>query len=502
MKLSKKIVYMTILLAAFFELGKVAKAQIDDVDKYLKENVVETRLKNGIHVTLLNRGYSPTAALIISFKVGSADEEYKSIGIAHMLEHMLFKGTEKIGTRNYQKEKKILQEIEAVGETIDRIELKNSGNMFLPELKKRLKKLQAEHKKYVVLSPYSKMYSSMGGVGFNASTSRDRTSYYIELPSDKIEAWADLESKRLLNPVFRQYYLERGAVVQERLMRYGSIGASNLVEKFIATAFMAHPYRHPTIGWKSNVKYLSLKEVKKFYWKNYVPSKMNITVVGKQNADKTLMLLEKYFGKIKPRVAPPELSIREHAQKGERRVNVKFKASPYLIIGWHKPTAPSKDDYIGDIVSYLMTRGKNSFLKKELVEKQKIVLSVDSSNGFPGARFNNLFVVDAEPKSGVEIANVEKAIYESIQKLKNSVSDKNIKQVINKIRSETVFSMNSNMGIARKINYYASALNNWKYGVDYLKNIEKITVADVKKFIDKYLVQDNRTVGTLIQTEK
>lgn len=482
--------------------SNISYAEISNVESYLKNNVVEKKLSNGINVTILNRGYSPTLALIISFKVGSADEGFESIGIAHMLEHMLFKGTDKIGTRNYEKEKKILREIEAVGETIDKIEIKNPDNILLKDLKKRLKKLQTEHKKYVVNTPYSQIYSKLGGINFNASTSRDRTSYYIELPSSRLEDWVNIETERLRNPVFRQYYLERQSVVQERLMRYESIGASNLVEKFIATAFIAHSYRHPIIGWQSNIKYLPLKEVKKFYYKNYIPSRMNITVVGKQNENHTLSILEKYFGKIKSKIEPVETIIKEPKQTGERRVEVKFKANPYLIIGWHKPTAPTKDDYVGDVVSYLLSWGRNSKLKKVLIEEKKMAVSVDTSNGFPGARYDNLFVVDAEPKTGYKTEDVEKEIYKIINSLKETITQKDINLVVNKIRSEMVFSLDSNMGVARKLNYYATTLNNWKYSIDYIKNIKKVTPEDIRQFIDKYLVKDNRTVGILVPEKK
>ena len=267
----------------------------------VEENVRTKTLHNGATVIAYNRGYSPTLALTISFKVGSVDESYRTAGAAHMLEHMLFKGTDKIGTKDYAREKKILDQIEKIGDGIDRLKMSNPADRRISPLEKQLKKLQDEAAKYIVSSPYDSIYTSIGAVGFNASTSRDRTSYYIELPASRLETWAELESERLRNPVMREFYQERRTVVEERLMRYDSKGVESLVERFIATAFMAHPYRHPVIGWASNVGFLSLRDVRAFYNEHYIPSLMTITVVGKQNPDNTIAVVEKYFGTLPAR---------------------------------------------------------------------------------------------------------------------------------------------------------------------------------------------------------
>ncbi|RPI88858.1 MAG: insulinase family protein, partial [Spirochaetales bacterium] len=176
---------------------------------FLKKNVQTRTLGNGISVIALNRGYSPTLALIISFRVGSSDESYQTAGAAHMLEHMLFKGTDVIGTRDYKKEKKLLDEIEGIGEALDGLRISNPGDRRIPVLEKKLRKLENDHAKFVVSSPYDRIYSEIGGVGFNAATSRDQTYYFIEVPSGKLELWAQTESERLRNPVFREYYKER-----------------------------------------------------------------------------------------------------------------------------------------------------------------------------------------------------------------------------------------------------------------------------------------------------
>jgi predicted Zn-dependent peptidase len=493
------------ILLLFFGLLFISDAVLGEFKSsglYLEKNVFTATLSNGIKVVMLNRGNTPTLALITSFRVGSVDESYRMIGMAHMLEHMLFKGTDTIGTKDFKREKKILDEIEAIGETLDRLKLKNPDNTRISYLKIRLKALQKEHRKFVLSSPYSRIYSSNGGVGFNAFTSRDRTAYVIELPASKLEIWARLESERLLRPVMREYYLERDTVLEERSMRYESSGTGKLFEKFIAAAFIAHPYRHPTIGWESNIQSLSIRDLKSFYWSNYIPSRMTITIVGRHDVKKTLRILEKYFSRIKKRPEPPELAVREPQQEGERRVVLRLKFSPYLVIGWHKPTFPSKEDFASDVISGLLTDGKTSRLYRSLVLEKKIATSVDSWNGYPGVRYNNLFVIEAAPRHPHTVEQLERAIYQEIEEMRNNLKKEEIERVLNRIEASMVFDLDTNMGIARLLSYYQTIFEDWRYVVRYMDRIKAIGIDDIKKTLDTYFVESNRTVGVLIKREK
>jgi predicted Zn-dependent peptidase len=470
----------------------------NEADEYLKKHVVETTLSNGIRVQLLDRGYSPTLAMQISFNIGSADEDSESVGVAHMLEHMLFKGTPTVGSLDYPKEKRLIERIEAIGETIDYLERENPSNTRLPALREEIVSLQKEHTKYFELNPYSKIYASLGGVGFNAFTSKDMTAYVIELPSSALERWAQVEADRIQNPVFRQFYLERGAVVQERLMRYESEGQPNLIEKFGATAFIAHPYRHPVIGWESQVRYLSPRTTMRFYREHYTTDAMNITIVGRQNTTDTLKILNDTFGRIPVSYKKRRAIVREPEQSGERRVYVEFDAKPFIIIGYHKPTIPSREDYVFDVVSYILSDGKNSRLYRSLVREKKICSSVDTGNGYPGARYDNLFMITAEPREGVSVDDVEHAIYDELDSLVKTVNEAEIARVATKIRAEKIFKLDSNAALAREINYFAAVAGNWRYEIDYLDAIKSVTADEVKKAVSKYFVQSNRTVGILV----
>ncbi len=469
-----------------------------DTTEYFKTKVVEKRLKNGIVLLMMDRGFSPTLAFHISFRVGSVDESYSTSGAAHILEHMLFKGTDKLGTKDYQKEKPILNRIEAVGETIDRLRLENPGSGEIKKLEAELKSLEVRQSELAISSPYDMLYTSNGGVMFNASTSRDMTGYYIQLPSDRIELWAETESARLKNPVFREYYKERDNVFEERLMRYQTSGDGLLQEAFFAAAYSAHPYRHPTIGWESNIKYMSINDIRKFYNTYYIPSRMTITVVGKQNPEETYNTIKKYFEDIKPRPEPGEIKIIEPEQVGEKRISVYFKSRPSIMIGWKKPTAPAKDDYAFDIMQTALGTGKSSRLYKSLVLEKKLASAVYAWNGAPGSRYDNMFIVYAAPVAGVSLETLEKEIYSEMSRFRKEIDSAEIDRVKNLSESSFIFMLDNNDGIAGQLSYYQTVFKDWRYLANYLENLNKVSVEDIYSAFDKYIKDNNRTVAVLL----
>ena len=224
----------------------------------LEGQVKEYSLDNGMKVLILERHFTPVVSLYVRFRVGSVDEPGGETGTSHLLEHMLFKGTETLGTKNYQEEKKLLIKIDELAGKIDS-EMKKGGqddDGRMTEWGERLKVLQKEHKKWVVKDEIDAIYSLNGAEGMNASTGYDVTTYKVSLPANRIELWARIESDRMSNPVFREFYSERDVVREERRQREETQADGKLMENFLATAFMAHPYSRPIIGWDSDIKYL------------------------------------------------------------------------------------------------------------------------------------------------------------------------------------------------------------------------------------------------------
>ena len=472
-----------------------------NVADYLNEKVVVKKLSNGITLVMMNRGFAPTLAFNIAFRVGSADESYSTVGAAHMLEHMLFKGTKKIGTTDYEAERVLLRRIEALGETIDKLNISNPKNPLLSDMKAQLKALEEEASQYVISSHYDRIYSENGGIGLNASTSRDKTAYYIELPADRLELWAELESDRFMNPVFREFYTERDNVYQERLMRYDSSGTGLFFEQFLAEAFMIHPYRHPIIGWRSNINSLSLRDIRNFFNQFYIPSRMTITIVGKQDVDKTYDLVKKYFEKIPSRPEPQGIALREVEARGEKRFTFRYNSSSHIAIGWRKPTFPDKENAALDIASDILSGGKSSRLYRSLVVEKKIASSISAWNGTPGSRYENLFVVSGTPAAGFTCEELEAEIYKEIEALKSSVSIEEMNKVKNGLESQILFALGSNKSVANLLSYYQTIFGDWKYLLTAKRTMKALTSQDVENAVSKYLIKDNAIVGILINTQ-
>lgn len=471
----------------------------------LKDRVKEHTLKNGMKVLMLERHYSPTVSFFISFKVGSVDEYPGISGTAHLLEHMLFKGTKRLGTKNYVEEKEILDKIDKIAIELDneRIKGRDADKIKMKGLKAELARLQEKHKKYVIKDEIDSIYSKNGGVMFNASTSYDVTRYMISLPSNRIELWAKIESDRMLNPVFREFYSERDVVMEERRQRTESSPGGKLFENFMAQAFMVHPYRRPILGWGSVVQFLNKADTERFFRAYYAPNNTVVAIVGDIDTVKVLDIIKRYFEDIPPQPLPSSIPLREPGQEGERRVEVRFDANPRLIIGYHKPTVPAFDDYVFDVIDGILSRGRTSRFYKGLIEGEKIAVSAETANGLPGARYPNLFVIFATPRHPHTNAELEQAIYSEIEVLKREpVAEREFRKIKNQLQADFIRRLNFNSGLASMLSYYQTVTGDWRYIEEQLDIIDRITSEDIMKAADKYLTPDNRTVAELVKKKE
>ncbi|MDE0010325.1 MAG: pitrilysin family protein [Candidatus Poribacteria bacterium] len=491
----KKIRYLLILF--FVALCGIVSAQD------LSDRVVEHIFPNGLKLLMIERHTSPTIAPYILFRAGSVDESDDTRGIAHMLEHMLFKGTKTIGTTDYEKEKEVLAEIDRIGDALDMERAKGARADAdkITELEAALKEQQERAKEWIVTGEYTEIYTQHGSTGFNAGTSVDYTIYTVELPANKLELWAMLESDRLKNAVLREFYVEREAVKEERRMRVDTQPGGKLYEQFIAAAFTAHPYGIPIIGWPSDIAMLNRRKAEEFFRIHYAPNNSIMVIVGSINPEKTIALIDKYFGDMQPQPLPPEVTTKELPQEGERRIEVEFDAEPQLMIGYHKPTIPHFDDYVFDMISAILSDGRTSRFYKNIVEKS-IAVSANAINGYPGGRYDNLFVVSATPRSPNTTADVEAAIYAELEKLKTEpVEEKEFKRILKQVDASFIRGLSSNAGMARQLTYYEALAGDWRYILGWRENMYKITPEDIMKVANTYFTKSNRTVATLVKKE-
>ena len=463
--------------------------------------VLSYTLKNGLRILMVERHLSPTVSFYIRHRVGAADESDGRTGTAHLLEHMLFKGTKTIGTKNYHEEHKILKLIAETGRKLDFEKMKGekANKSRIQALSERMEILQKKHKKWFMENEIDRLYLENGGDNVNASTGQDLTTYHVSLPSNKIELWARIEADRMTGPVFREFYSERNVVIEERKQRIESEPEGQLYEQFLAAAYIAHPYRRPVLGWPSDMKFLSLDYTEAFFKRYHAPNNTIIAVVGDIDPANTLKIIKKYFGAIPSRHLDPSPITEEPPQTGERRVDIVSDANPQMIIGYHKPAMPDYDDYVFDVMECILFKGRTSRFYKVLVEEKTFAESVYAVNGLPGAKYNNLFAIFAKPRHPHTSAELESAIYDEIEKLKTkTVPERELQKVKNQIKADFIRSLNSNSGLANLLSYFEAVTGSYQYITDHIKVIERVTSDDIVRVAKKYLTPDNRTVAKLV----
>lgn len=469
----------------------------------LEERVREHTLKNGMKLLMVERHTSPTVAAWIRFRVGSVDERSDERGIAHLLEHMLFKGTKTLGTKDYAAEKPLLDKIEETAQALiaEKAKGARADAGRVDDLRKKLNALEAEAGKYVIKEEFAEIYARNGGAGYNAMTGKDGTTYLINMPSNKLELWAAIEGDRMQNAVLREFYTERDVVMEERRRSYDTEPGSKLWETFVAVTYNAHPYGQPIIGWMSDLENLTRTKAEEFFRRYYKPNNAIVALVGDIDPDKTIALVEKYFGDIPPGTLVGPVAVVEPAQQGERRVEILADAEPELLIGFHKPTLPNPDDYVFDVIDMILADGRTSRLYKKLVVEKQLAAEVSAFSA-PGSRYPNLFVVAATPRAPHTAKEVEDAIYEELERLKKEpMTERELAQILNRLEYEESRQMISNGGLARNLTEYEAVTGSWRYLIEHRREVAKVTPDDVIRVARKYFVRENRTVGVITKKD-
>ena len=488
---------LLVLIAILFSLLPAAAFGFS-----LEGRVTEYTLDNGMKVLMLERHESPTISFHLRFRVGAVDENVGATGTAHLLEHMLFKGTKTLGTKNYAEEEKVLSRMDSVMASLETEKAKGekADKDFLKYLEETRRNLQTEHKKWVVKDEIERIYSENGAVGLNAFTSQDSTAYVVSLPSNRLELWARIESDRILSPVLREFYSERDVVMEERRRSVDSRAKRMLMENFLAASFMAHPYGRPIIGWASDIQNLDRRATEEFFRTFYSPANTVLAVVGDVNPEMALPLIKKYFERIPRQPLPPPLKTREPEQGGERRIQVESDTNPYMIMGFHKPNSPHPDDAVCEIIEGLLSYGRTSRLYRRLVEEEKIAVGASGSNGSPGERYPNLFIFSGTPRHPHTVEELEKALFEELERLKREpVSEPELQKIKNQMETSFLRKLDSNSSLAYWLSYGQSLFGTWRYVTDRIQAYEKVTAEDVRRVAQKYFIPRNRTVATLVK---
>jgi predicted Zn-dependent peptidase len=468
----------------------------------LEERVVEHRLANGMTLLLMERHQAPIVAVNLTFKVGSVQEHSGITGVAHLYEHMAFKGTRTIGVMDAEKERPVLEELDRLAEAITAESAKGAvaDQTRLAALRKQFAEVEAAANRYVVPSELAALYQRHGGVGLNATTGKDLTRYFLSFPSNRLPLWAAVESDRMANGVLREFYKEKNVVLEERRQRTDNSPNGRLHEAFAAAAFRAHPYGLPVIGWPSDLDALSRSQTEAFFQKYYGPGNAVLAIVGDIAVKETISLVEQTFGRIPARPPTPPVLTAELSQAGERRVEVEYQAEPQILIGFHKPQAGHPDDDVFDVIEALLSDGRTSRFNRRLVQDRQIAASVSAFSDYPGALYPNLFVIGSTPRAPHTAAEVEQAIYEELNRLKQEpVAPRELEKILNRIDAAQVRSLRSNSGMASRLAYFQAISNDWRETFKRRDRLAKVTPEDIRRVAAKYFVKSNRTVATLVK---
>ncbi|MGA2532700.1 MAG: pitrilysin family protein [Candidatus Aminicenantales bacterium] len=493
----KLFVRPALALAVLVLLNLALAAQsFEGVKKQVRTHV----LPNGMKFIVLERHDVPVASFHVYADVGSANESYGITGISHILEHMAFKGTTTIGTKDYAAESKVLEELDNVYDQMKREEAKPIADKAkAAELKAKFDDLEKKAKDYVVNNEYFDMMMRQGDAGVNAYTSSDATQYINYLPSNRLEFWMAMTSDRFLNPVFREFYKERDVIMEERRLGVETQPTGKLMEDFVAVAFKAHPYHHEVVGHMSDLQAIRRQDVEDYFKKFYSPSNLTVGIVGDVSADEVFRLADLYFDRIPSGPKPEPVRTREPEQWGERRVIVSAKSQPFLFIGFHVPDAKSKDAPALEALVNIVGRGRSSRLYQALVKDKKLAIQTSCMNGFPGDKFPNLVVFYAISAQGKTSAECQAAIEEEIEKIKKeSVTEDELTKFKRSTIKGLLGQMKSNPRMAAMLTYADVVLGGYEKAFDQIEDYKAITAEDVKRVANTYLVKTNRTVGEII----
>jgi predicted Zn-dependent peptidase len=487
-------------IGSLFLLGQVQAQTLEQ----MKRLVQEKTLKNGMKIIVMEQHQVPLAAFHVYADVGSAQEVDGITGISHILEHMAFKGSKTLGTRDYDAEAKVLDELDrAYGLLAQEEEKLKPDAARVDELRKKFAELQRQAKEFVVNNEYFDIMMQNGDNGVNAYTNDDATQYLNYLPANRLEFWMAVTSDRFLNPVFREFYKERDVVMEERRLRVETQPNGKLFEDFLAAAFKAHPYHHMVVGHMSDLQRITRQDVSDYFKKYYSPANLTAAIVGDVDAREVFRLAELYFGRIPSDAKPAPLRTVEPEQWGERRVSVVAQSQPILFLGYHRPSVNHNDDLALAALADIVGQGRSSRLWESLVKKEKAAAAVGVINGFPGNKYPNLVLFYAIPTKDRSSAECLQLMEKEIERLKNEpVTAQELTKFKQATKKGTLDQLKDNASLASLLAQYDVVRGDWRLLFEEIKRVDGLTAADVTRAATTYLGKNNRTVGELVPEGK
>jgi predicted Zn-dependent peptidase len=459
--------------------------------------VTEFTLDNGLTFVVVERHEAPVVSFMTYADVGSVDEPQGQTGIAHMFEHMAFKGTTSVGTADLAAELAALSAEEEAYLALRTARLSGAPPGEIERLEAEFVALRDTAKTLIEESAFERVLERNGAVGLNAFTSADQTGYLYSLPSNKLELWFAMEADRFRHPVLREFYVERAVVMEERRMRTESNPIGRLFEEFVTLAFKAHPYGNPTVGHMSDLEAISRTEAEAFFDRYYAANNLTIAVVGDVDPAVVRQYAERYFGPLPRRPEPDRIGTVEPTQLGERRVTIVEPSQPFVFVGYHRPSAYHEDDPAFQVLTDVLANGRTSRLYRALVESE-LALSANVIQAFPGEKYPTLYVAYGVPNRGVDPSRVETAIYDVLAEVvEDGITEEELERAKTRARASLVSGLESNLGLAVALAETEALTGDWRALFRELDAIEAVAAEDVRRVAAATFVPNNRTVATL-----
>ena len=472
--------------------------------------VIEKQTANGFRVLFVERHDEPTLSGAFVVHVGSVNERPGITGIAHLFEHMMFKGTPTLGTKDPKRDLEVIAEQEKVRDEMREEERKaraawRRGENDDPqkpenqtphhrELETRFKKLIEEQRALLVKNEFDKVYTAAGASGMNAFTHNDMTAYFITVPANKFELWCWMESERLFHPVFREFYAERDVVFEERRMRTESTPLGKFEETFQSIFWEAHPYQWPVIGWASDIPAISKLDADRFFATYYAPRNITLILVGDIDAKTAMPTIERYFGRIPAGDQPvPDVLTWEPKQNAEKRMNAEADANPQVEILHHTVPFGHRDSYALNVLEQIL-ENRTGRLYKGLVLGREIATETYANTEH--RKWAGIFGVGGEVREGKTPAEVEQAIHDELERLKNEeVSVDELQKVKNNFAAAEFRKLTSNTAILFQL-IYNEGFGDWREINEAGRKHQAVTAADIQRVARQYFTKENRSVAT------
>ena len=477
--------------------------------------VIEHELENGMKILMVPRPGDPNIAVGWIARVGSVYERPGITGVAHLFEHMMFKGTRTLGTSNIEEDLQIIEELDAVKSQlyVEEAVLQRKhhlGEIDDPsdpagrsprhrELLEEFEVLLARQQELLIKEDFSRIYTGQGASGMNAGTSYDFTIYFVNVPANKLELWFWMESDRLLNPVFREFYSERDVVHEERRLRTDSTPIGKFQEQFDAMFWESSPYSWPVVGWPSDLEGITREEALAFFDQYYAPNNIAAALIGDFDPDHAIALAERYFGRIPRGERPPlEPRTREMPQLAEKRMVASAETNPQVVIRYHSVPDGHVDEPALVVLGQLLN-GRTGRLYKALIEEQEV--ATNASGGQSGFKFEGMFGLRGTARQGRTPEEVEQALYVELERLKTEpVGDRELQKVRNQNAASNFRDLEGNFQLMMNL-LIREGNRGWETVNTDPPLYDSVTAEDITRVANTYFTKENRAVAIYYRQE-